>query len=46
VKLDKVELLDINGGAPSKDTSLGYDIGYFLVTALMAIGKGASAIKG
>lgn len=30
-ELSLVEMISINGGAPSADTSFGYDVGYYLM---------------
>ncbi len=40
------EMLKVNGGYITKDTSFGYDVGYIVGWLLNAMGKGASAIKG
>lgn len=40
--LSNLELLTIDGGSPSKDTSFGYDIGWFF----MKLCEGVSKVRG
>lgn|GEM_PF-5436008 len=44
--ISEKELGEIFGGAPSADTSFGYDIAYYTVRILVALCEGASAVKG
>lgn len=44
--LTNSQLNSIEGGRPTLKTSLAYDVVWYLVTAFLAAGEGASAIKG
>lgn len=46
IELTSDEMKSINGGAPTKDTGFWYDLSYYVLTGLMALGEGASKVYG
>lgn len=46
VELTNSQLVEFEGGKPTAETSLAYDIVWGLTTVLLALGKGAGSVKG
>lgn len=46
VELNNSQLIEFEGGKPTAETSLAYDIVWGLTTVLLALGKGACSVKG
>lgn len=46
VELESQQLLSINGGAPTSETSFAYDVAYIATRILLALAKGAGSVKG
>ncbi len=46
IELNNSQLVEFECGKPSAETSLAYDIVWGLTTVLLALGKGASSVKG
>ena len=46
ISLNEDNLFNTYGGAPSPETSFGYDLAYYTVRVLCALAEGASHIKG
>lgn len=46
MSLNEESLFNTYGGAPTSETSFGYDLAYYTVRILCALAEGASAIKG
>jgi hypothetical protein len=46
LSLTKVELVNIEGGAPTKDTGFWYDVTWYSVKVLEFVGESLSHVKG